>query len=205
MLIPFKASEATAAAVPEPSGAVEAGYTLLDVSFKVQGTITASQPPATRAPTAPRPAAVVGTPPAAEQTKGPTGKPGSAASAAAKGRRRHGTGHGSRGATARGAPGHRAGRGRTNHEVRRQTPRLPILGNDQDRPTQPPASESAMIDVEFHFPVEGDIYISVKAVDVPYKDGSYVISSEMLTRLARDLLRKVDAAGKLTGRDASRS
>ena len=64
-------------------------------------------------------------------------------------------------------------------------------------PTQPPANTTDTVDVDFHFPVENDVIISVKAFNVPFKEGSYVIASDTMTKLADEFLKKLNTYGKL--------
>ena len=68
-------------------------------------------------------------------------------------------------------------------------------------PSNPPENTTDTVDVEFHFPIERDVFISVSATNVPYKDRSYVIDNTSLTNIADDLLQKLNAYGKLTGKD----
>jgi hypothetical protein len=66
-------------------------------------------------------------------------------------------------------------------------------------PTKPPAKETDTIDVEFHFPIDGGVSISVRLAKLAYREGAYVITHEQLTKLADDFLMQLDSFGKLVG------
>jgi hypothetical protein len=66
-------------------------------------------------------------------------------------------------------------------------------------PTKPPTTEAETIDVELHFPIDGDVSISVSVSNLPYRDGAYVISGHQLTKLAGEFLNQLESYGRVIG------
>ena len=187
LLIPYKPKDPPSSASAEPSGTIEAGYVLLDDTLKIQGSITPSHPITSQKAAAADSKVTFNQAIVLNQTS--TVDPQSGAKQPSAGKELQ--------------PVH-PGDGTEKAKTFTVTP-LSYASWEKIRimSTQPPASDADTIDVEFRFPVERDVYISVKASDVAYKDGSYLIPADSLTKLAGDFLRKLDAYGKLVGKEGT--
>ena len=171
LLIPFKPKQKTASAATEPSTPAAAGYVLLDTVLKIQGSITPIQTPKSALDasksnvnqTINLSIPIASTPPS-DGTTGPNPA----------------TSHGSPA-----SPKQSSGSQPVDpHKPTKSFTPAALSYQPWDKirimPTQAPANESDTIDVEFHFPVEKDVYISVTASDVPFKDNTFVVPPEAL-------------------------
>ncbi len=203
LLIPYKSKAKAAAPMAEPSADVEAGYVLLDDTLKIQARITPQQGgTAKKTDTAAQPntLTIKLESPQFDASKSTTDvKQKTAAATDQQGQTQKDSTASSPSATtdqtkAGAKPANAAGQAQ-NYDLKI----VPYNKWDQIRimPTQPPANSTDSVDVEFRFPVEYDVFLSVSASGVPFKVGSYVISHDAMTRLATDFLQKLNAYGKL--------